>query len=240
MGKRQLLQRRGRGGAAFVSPSWRHMGRVSYPQVVAEEKTGSVEFIVKDIVHESGRGAPVVIAKNKEGVSSLMVAPEGTYVGQRIFYGVSAAINSGNVLPLKVIPEGTLICNIEGRVGDGGKFVRSAGGYATLVSHTPDSVLCMFPSGTIKAFASMCRATIGIVASGGLTEKPMLKAGANYHKWRARAHHYPTNRGKSMSPYAHPHGGGSHQRGSTPVGRNAPPGQKVGIIASRRTGRRKK
>ncbi len=240
MGKRMMLQRRGRGGAAFVSPSWRKLGRVMYPTALPKENTSTVEFIIKDIVHESGRGAPIAMANNKEGVSTLMIAPEGVFVGQRIFFGADAPISPGNVLPLKVIPEGTFVCNIENRVGDGGKFVRSAGGYATLVSHTPDKVLCQFPSGIIKPFDNSCRATIGIVASGGLTEKPMLKAGANYHKWRARSHHYPTNRGKSMSPYAHPHGGGSHQRGSTPVGRNAPPGQKVGIIASRRTGRKKK
>jgi large subunit ribosomal protein L2 len=240
MGKRQMLQRRGRGGSVFKAPTWRRVGRVMYSSILPEEKTSSVEFIIKDIAHESGRGAPVATVARKDGATSRMIAPEGLYVGQRIFYGAAAPLNTGNVLPLNVIPEGTLICNIEGRVGDGGKFVRSAGGYATLVSHTPDGVLCMFPSGAIKAFDSMCRATVGIVASGGIVEKPMLKAGTSYHKWRARSRHYPTNRGKSMSPYAHPHGGGSHQRGSTPVSRNAPPGQKVGIIASRRTGRRKK
>ena len=240
MGKRQLLQRRGRGGSVFISPSWRHMGRVCYPQLSPEEKTASTEFIIKDIVHERGRGAPVIIAKNKEGVTSLMVAPEGTYVGQRIFYGVKAAVNAGNVLPLNIIPEGTLICNIEGSVGDGGRYVRSAGGYATLVSHTPDKALCRFPSGTIKPFALTCRATIGIVASGGIVEKPMLKAGVSFHKFRATSVKYPLVRGKAMSPYAHPHGGGSHPTGGRPVSRNAPPGQKVGIIASRRTGRKKK
>ncbi len=240
MGKRQVLQRRGRGGSVFKAPSWRRMGRVMYPAVHQDEKASSVEFIIKDIVHESGRGAPVAVAVNKDGVSSLMIAPEGLFVGQRIFYGAAAPASHGNVLPLKAIPEGALICNIEGRAGDGGKFVRSAGGYATLVSHTPEGVLCMFPSGAIKTFDSTCRATIGIVASGGMTEKPMLKAGANYHKWRARSVKYPLVRGKAMSPYAHPHGGGSHPKGSTPVSRNAPPGQKVGIIASRRTGRRKK
>jgi len=240
MGKRQLLQRRGRGGSVFRSPSWRHMGRVSYPQVAQEEKTGSVEFIVKDILHESGRGAPVIIAKNKEGIQSLMVAPEGTYVGQRIFFGTGAPVNAGNVLPLKSIPEGTLICNIEGRIGDGGSFVRSAGGYATLVSHTSEKILCQFPSGIIKPFDLMCRATIGIVASGGIVEKPMLKAGVSYHKFRATSVKYPLVRGKAMSSYAHPHGGGSHPTGGRPVSRNAPPGQKVGIIASRRTGRKKK
>lgn len=240
MGKKQNLQRRGRGGAVFKSPSWRRIGKVRYPPVMEDEKTGSVEFIVNDIVHDRGRGAPVIIAKSRGGVTSMMIAPEGTYVGQRIFYGAAASINAGNVLPLEKIPEGTIIFNIEGRAGDGGKFVRSAGGYATLVSHTPTKVLCQFPSGTIRPFDLACRATIGIAAAGGMVEKPMLKAGTSFHKYRATSVKYPSVRGKAMSPYAHPHGGGSHPKGGRPVSRNAPPGQKVGIIASRRTGRKKK
>lgn len=205
-----------------------------------EEKTGSIEFTVKDIVHESGRSAPVMVLKSKSGATALLIAPEGAYVGQKVYFGAGAPANVGNVLPLKTIPEGTMVCNIEGRLNDGGRYVRSAGGYATVVSHTPEGVLCQFPSGAIKTFPEECRATIGIVASGGVVEKPVLKAGANYHKYRARSVKYPRVRGKAMSPYAHPHGGGAHPKGGRPVARNAPPGQKVGIIASRRTGRTKK
>ncbi|MDI9644955.1 MAG: 50S ribosomal protein L2 [Candidatus Verstraetearchaeota archaeon] len=240
MGKRQVLQRRGRGGSVFKSPSWRRLGRVCYPAVTAEESVGSIEFTVKDILHESGRTAPLMLARSQSGTDLLTIAPEGVFVGQKIHLGASAPVNVGNVLPLAKIPEGSMVCNIEGRLNDGGRYVRSAGGYATVISHTPDGVLCQFPSGAIKVFPSECRATIGIVASGGVVEKPVLKAGSNYHKYRARSVKYPRVRGKAMSPYAHPHGGGSHPKGGRPVGRNAPPGQKVGIIASRRTGRIKK
>lgn len=238
MGKRQVLQRRGRGGSVFLSPSWNRVGKVKYHHALAKESS-SIAFVIKDIVHDSGRGAPVAIVKG-EGITSLMIAPEGTYVGQKIFFGSEAFVDVGNVLPLAKIPEGTLICNIEGLPGDGGKFVRAAGGYATLVSHSTDSVLVQFPSGQVKSLDPKCRATVGIVASGGMVEKPMLKAGANYHKFKARSIKFPRVRGKAMSPYAHPHGGGNHPTGGRPVSRNAPPGQKVGIIASRRTGRRKK
>lgn len=239
MGKRQVLQRRGRGGSVFLAPSWNRIGAVRYHLTLPEEKSSSLEFTVKDIIHEQGRGAPVAIVKGN-GTTSLMVAPEGIYVGQRIMFGAAAFVDVGNVLPLEKIPEGTMICNIEGKPGDGGRFVRSAGGYATLVSHSGSTALVQFPSGTVRAFDGRCRATIGIVASGGMTEKPVLKAGNNYHKYRARSAKYPRVRGKAMSPYAHPHGGGNHPTGGRPVGRNAPPGQKVGIIASRRTGRVKK
>jgi len=78
---------------------------------------------------------------------------------------------------------------------------------------------------------------VGIVAGGGRIEKPFVKAGNKYHRAKAKAWKYPKVRGKAMSPYAHPHGGGSHQKGGTPVKRNAPPGQKVGFYGSRCTGR---
>lgn len=239
MGKRQVLQRRGRGGSVFLAPSWNKVGKVRYHVTLPEERSSSMEFTVKDIIHEQGRGAPVAVVKDN-GATTLMVAPEGIYVGQKLMFGSSAFIDVGNVLPLEKIPEGTMICNIEGMPGDGGRFVRSAGGYATLVSHSGKTALVQFPSGTVRAFDGRCRATIGIVASGGMTEKPVLKAGNNYHKYRARTAKYPRVRGKAMSPYAHPHGGGNHPTGGRPVSRNAPPGQKVGIIASRRTGRIKK
>jgi large subunit ribosomal protein L2 len=240
MGKRQVLQRRGRGGSVFKAPSWNRTGRVKYHSILPEEKASSLEFVIKDIIHDPGRGAPVAIVRNKSGVTSLMVAPEGTFVGQKIFFGASSFSDVGNVLPLMKIPEGTLICNIEGKPSDGGRYVRSAGGYATLISHSAGNVIVQFPSGLIKSFDNMCRATVGIVASGGMVEKPMLRAGVNYHKYRAKSVKYPRVRGKAMSAYAHPHGGGGHPTGGRPVGRTAPPGQKVGIIASRRTGRRKK
>jgi len=239
VGKRQVLQRRGRGGSVFLAPSWNKVGKVRYHVTLPEERSSSMEFTVKDIIHEQGRGAPVAVVKDN-GATTLMVAPEGIYVGQKLMFGSSAFIDVGNVLPLEKIPEGTMICNIEGMPGDGGRFVRSAGGYATLVSHSGKTALVQFPSGTVRAFDGRCRATIGIVASGGMTEKPVLKAGNNYHKYRARTAKYPRVRGKAMSPYAHPHGGGNHPTGGRPVSRNAPPGQKVGIIASRRTGRIKK
>ncbi|MEN3034950.1 MAG: 50S ribosomal protein L2 [Candidatus Methanosuratincola sp.] len=240
MGKRQVLQRRGRGGSVFKSPSWRRLGKVGYLPVTEEERSGSVEFTVQGIMHESGRAAPVMSVKSQSGAKVLMIAPEGCFVGQKVYFGSKAPVNVGNVLPLSSVPEGMMICNIEGKLNDGGRYVRSAGGYATVVSHTPEGVLCQFPSGGIKTFPKECRATIGIVASGGIIEKPVLKAGSNYHKYRARSVKYPRVRGKAMSPYAHPHGGGAHPKGGRPVARNAPPGQKVGIIASRRTGRTKK
>jgi large subunit ribosomal protein L8e len=95
------------------------------------------------------------------------------------------------------------------------------------------------PSGAKKIVPSGCRAMIGQVAGGGRTEKPMLKAGNAYHKYRVKRNSWPKVRGVAMNPVEHPHGGGNHQHigHASTVRRDAPPGQKVGLIAARRTGR---
>ena len=95
------------------------------------------------------------------------------------------------------------------------------------------------PSGAKKIVPSGCRAMVGQVAGGGRTEKPLLKAGNAYHKFRVKRNCWPKVRGVAMNPVEHPHGGGNHQHigHASTVRRDAPPGQKVGLIAARRTGR---
>ena len=96
------------------------------------------------------------------------------------------------------------------------------------------------PSGAKKIVPSGCRAMIGQVAGGGRTEKPLLKAGNTYHKYRVKRNCWPKVRGVAMNPVEHPHGGGNHQHigHASTVRHDAPPGQKVGLIGARRTGRR--
>ena len=102
--------------------------------------------------------------------------------------------------------------------------------------------MVQLPSGTLKAFNPKCRATIGIVAGGGRPEKPFVKAGTKYHLTKAKGQHWPIVRGSAMNAVSHPHGGGMHQSPGGPytVKRNTPPGAKVGLIAARRTGRKKR
>jgi large subunit ribosomal protein L8e len=89
-----------------------------------------------------------------------------------------------------------------------------------------------------KIVKGNCRATIGIVAGGGRIDKPLLKAGRAHHKYRVKRNSWPKTRGVAMNPVDHPHGGGNHQHigHASTVARSAPPGQKVGLIAARRTG----
>ncbi len=148
----------------------------------------------------------------------------------------------GHVLELKDIPEGTLIHNIELKPGDGGKLVRSSGGAAKVVARTEQGVRIKLPSRKEKVFLPHCRAAIGLVAGAGRKDKPLLKAGASYHKHRARNKLWPKVQGISMNAVAHPFGGchNTHKGRPTLSPRGAPPGRKVGKIAPRRTGRRNK
>lgn len=237
MGKRILVQRMGRGTQTFRSPKHLKLAPVRYPPPSSETLRG----IVVDIVHEPGRSAPIAIIKLEDGKTVHNVAVEGLRVGQIVEIGPSASPSIGNILPLRSIPEGTKICNIEVRPGDGGKLVRSGGGYATLIGKSLTHGVIVLPSGKQKQLLLDCRATIGVVAGGGRLEKPLLKAGNAYYKWKPKARKWPRVRGVAMNAVDHPHGGGSHQSESKPtaVSRNAPPGRKVGHIAARRSGRKK-
>ena len=95
------------------------------------------------------------------------------------------------------------------------------------------------PSGMKKTVKSSCRASVGIIAGGGRLDKPMLKAGRSYHKYRVKRNCWPKVRGVAMNPVEHPHGGGNHQHigHASTANRYASAGKKVGLIAARRTGR---
>ena len=172
----------------------------------------------------------------------LFVAAEGTYTGQFLYCGKKAQLVVGNILPIGQMPEGTVICNVEAKLGDRGVLAKASGEYCILISHNPDTGFSRIklPSGSKKTIPSGCRATVGQIAGGGRCDKPMLKAGANYHKFKVkRGATWPKVRGVAMNPVEHPHGGGNHQHigHASTVRRNRPPGAKAGLIAARRTGR---
>lgn len=147
----------------------------------------------------------------------------------------------GNVLPVGDMPEGTVVCNLEQKPGDRGRMARCSGDYAIVVGHIEEAgkTQVRLPSGSKKTIMSNCRAMVGIVAGGGRMDKPMLKAGRSYHKYRVKRKAWPVVRGVARNPVEHPHGGGNHQhigKASTCL-RAAPPGRKCGLIGARRTGR---
>ncbi len=241
MGKRIRVQRRGRGGPTFQASTEKRIAPARYPPVRNEQVEGTIDGTVEEIFHEPGRGTPLAKIRLDTEHDYYFIVPEGVYEGQKIQIGINAPVKIGNVLPLSVIPEGTVICGIELLPGDGGKIARSSGTYATLVAHTPQGAMIKFPSGKTRYVNDFCRATIGIVSGAGRLEKPFLKAGAKYHKKKAKGQKYPRARGIAMVAAAHPYG--SSKRGGrkvTTVARGAPPGKKVGLIAARGTGKKKK
>jgi len=209
------------------------------------ERNGYVRGIVKDIIHDSGRGAPLAIVVFRDPYryklrKETFIAVEGISTGSFVYCGKKALLNVGNVLPVSQLPEGTIVCSVEEKTGDRGALARASGTSATVIGQSPDDnkTRIRLPSGAKKTISGSARAIVGIVAGGGRMDKPLLKAGRAFHKYKAKRYSWPRTRGVAMNPVDHPHGGGNHQhigKAST-VSRHAVPGQKVGLIAARRTG----
>jgi large subunit ribosomal protein L2 len=238
MGKRIISQNRGRGGPVYRAPSHKYKAELRHQ----ETRDNTVNGQITDIEHDPARHAPIAAVKLEDGAKTFMLATEGIGIGDSVSWGPEAEVKNGNTLPLRDVPVGAYICNIEARPNDGGKFVRAGGVQAQVVGKAEDRVVVKMPSGKQKWFHELCRATIGIVAGGGRGEKPFVKAGNKYHKMKSQAQRWPRVKGVCMNVIDHPFGGGGHQHCGRPktVSRGTPPGRKVGHIAARRTGKSKK
>jgi hypothetical protein len=157
------------------------------------ERNGYIRGIVKEIIHDAGRGAPLARVVFRDPYryklrSETFIATEGLHTGAFVYAGKKAALAVGNVLPLSACPEGTIVCNVEEHVGDRGALARTSGNYATVIGHSPEDgkTRIRLPSGAKKTVASRARATVGIVAGGGRIDKPLLKAGRAFHKFKAK------------------------------------------------------
>jgi large subunit ribosomal protein L2 len=231
MGKNLIQQARGKGSPTYRAPTFRYLAKVSYPQTASQGT-------IKDILKCRGHSGPLAQVKYTNGEESFLVAAEGVKVGDNIEIGAEATFGKGNTLCLKNIPVGTEIFNIEIRPGDGGKFVRSGGCTARVLSKKENEVIVMLPSKKEKSFNPDCRATIGVISGSGRKEKPFLKAGRRFFYMKARNKLYPRVKGQSMNAVDHPHGTSRSSKKGQPTiaDRNAPPGAKVGKIRPRRTG----
>jgi large subunit ribosomal protein L2 len=238
MGKNLIQQKRGKGSSTYRAPSFKYKGVARHFPIYDKDMKGEII----DFIHCRGHSAPLAIIKYENEETCMVQAPEGVRVGDIVENGNDVKPEVGNTLPLGNIPEGTQIYNIENSPGDGGKFCRTSGSFAKIVTKLPNGISVLLPSGKRKLFRQDCRATIGVVAGGGRPEKPILKAGHMYYKMKAKNKLWPSVSGTSMNAVDHPFGsGGSSTKGRpTQAGRNAPPGRKVGKIAPRRTGRKKR
>ncbi len=239
MGKSLIQQKRGKGSPRYRAPSFRYKGKANF---LGYEEGKVISANITDIIHSSGHSAPLMELKYSNGKVGLLQAPESVKVGDQIEMGKDVELKSGNILPLKNIPEGTSIYNIESNPGDGGKFVRTSGASAKIITKIENGVVVELPSSRRRTFSPECKAAIGVVAGSGRTEKPFLKAGTRFYAMKAKNKFWPIVSGTSMNSVSHPFGGSSsHAKGiPTQASRNAPPGRKVGKIAPKRTGRHKR
>ncbi|WP_062050716.1 50S ribosomal protein L2 [Bacillus sp. JCM 19034] len=169
---------------------------------------------VATIEYDPNRTANIALINYVDGEKRYILAPKGLTVGATIESGPEADIKVGNALPLKNIPVGSVIHNIELKPGKGGQLVRSAGAEAQLLGKEGDYVLVRLNSGETRYILATCRATIGQV---GNLEHELVNIGkAGRSRWLGKR---PTVRGSVMNPNDHPHGGGE---GRSPIGRKSP------------------
>ncbi len=167
---------------------------------------------VAAVEYDPNRSARIALLHYADGEKRYILCPDGLKVGATVLAGEGADILPGNSLPLKSIPAGTMIHNLELRLGRGGQLVRSAGAVAQLVAKEPDYAQVKLPSGEVRKVLAACRATIGQV--GNIEHKNVSSGKAGRSRWLGRK---PHNRGVTMNPVDHPHGGGE---GKTAGGRH--------------------
>jgi len=193
----------------------RHQGgghKQHYRLVDFKRDKDGVSGVVERIEYDPNRSAHLALIKYSDGERRYILAPKGIRAGAPIFSGEDAPIKSGNALPLKSIPVGTLVHNVEMKPGKGGQLIRSAGGSAQLAARDGAYASLRLRSGEVRKIHIECRATIGEVGHGEHNLRKLGKAGAN--RWRGVR---PTVRGVVMNPVDHPHGGGE---GRTSGGRH--------------------
>lgn len=177
------------------------------------DKSG-MPALVTAIEYDPNRSARIALLQYEDGEKRYILAPVGVKVSDRLQSGPEAEIRTGNALPLRNIPTGTVVHNVELTAGRGGQIVRSAGASAQLVAKEGDYSLLRLPSGEMRRVRSECMATIGQVGNVEHNQISLGKAGRSRHRGIR-----PTVRGSAMNPRDHPHGGGE---GKAPIGLPGP------------------
>jgi large subunit ribosomal protein L2 len=195
----------------------RHRGggnKTQYRIIDFKRTKDDVTATVKAIEYDPNRTANIALLVYSDGVKTYILAPKGLKVGDKVQSGPDADIKVGNALPLKNIPDGTMIHNIELKPGKGGQLVRSAGASAQLLGKEGKYALVRLTSGEVRMILAVNRATIGTV---GNEEHGLVNVGkAGRNRWVGKR---PQSRGSVMNPNDHPHGGGE---GKAPIGRPSP------------------
>jgi large subunit ribosomal protein L2 len=233
MGKRIISQARGKGSHTYRVKKKAFNIKLQYPpRLVGEGK------VIK-LLDSAAHSAPLAKIKHDGGKSFYVPAFKGMFEGQKLSFEATES-KEGNIMKLKDLPVKTKIYNIESRPGDGGRFIKTAGSFATVSKIMDKHVFVIMPSKKQKKFNMNCRAIIGVIAGAGRLDKPVVKAGKKYHMKKAKSKLWPRTSAVKMNAIDHPFGSGRAKNPKSKIAkRNAPPGRKVGLIRPRRTGKRK-
>ena len=215
---------------SLLEPLKKHSGRNSYGRITVRHRGGGnrrkyriidfkrnkfdVEGTVKTIEYDPNRSAFIALVEYEDGEKAYIIAPQGLKVGYKVVAGETADIKPGNALPLKNIPTGTFVHNVELYPGRGAQLARAAGNMAQLMAKENGYALLRLPSGELRNVPETCMATIGQVGNIDHENVKIGKAGRKRNMGIR-----PTVRGSVMNPNDHPHGGGE---GKSPVGRPGP------------------
>ncbi len=215
---------------SLLSPLAKHAGRNNRGRITTRSRGGGsrrmyrqVDFKrIKDgvparvvsIEYDPNRTTRIALVFYADGEKSYILAPLGLSVGDSVQSGAEAEIHPGNNLPLRAIPTGTMVHNLELTPGRGGQLARSAGVGAQVLSREGERVLVRLPSGEMRRVLLNCRASIGQLSNPDHKNESLGKAGARRHLGRR-----PKVRGVAMNPVDHPHGGGE---GRSPIGMPGP------------------
>lgn len=220
MGKRIISQRRGKGSSTYRAKPTNNP-RISYNTELGR---------VIDIIRMPTKRTPIAVIRYSN-MKGYVPAPEGLNVGDT---------TDKFIMPLQKIPVGEKVFGIEASPNTGPKFCLSPGSSAIVLSKDGDRVKVKMPSKAEKIFSSNCMAVMGTPAGEGRSERPFMLAGRRYKFMKSISKLYPRSSANKMNAVDHKFGGGGSGTKRPPVSRNAPPGAKVGSIAARRTGRRKR
>ena len=215
---------------SLLEPMKNNAGRNSYGRITVRHRGGAnrrkyriIDFkrnkidmaaTVMTIEYDPNRSANIALVQYEDGEKAYILAPQDLHVGDQVMSGAGADIKPGNCLPIRSIPVGTLIHNIELSKGKGGQLVRSAGASAQLMAKEDKYSQIRMPSGEVRMIDVDCKATIGVIGNQDHENITIGKAGRKRHMGIR-----PTVRGVVMNPNDHPHGGGE---GKSPIGMPSP------------------
>ncbi len=196
-------QKGGRNNAGRITARRRGGGHKQRYRIVDFKRNKAGRATVERLEYDPNRTAFIALIRYEDGEQSYILAPQRLGVGDSVESGPGADIKPGNALPLRNIPVGTIVHNVEMKIGKGGQIARAAGAYVQLVGRDSGYAQLRLASGEMRMVRQECMATVGAVSNPNNQNTNLGKAGRN--RWKGKR---PSVRGVAMNPVDHPHGGG--------------------------------